>query len=126
MAGKKSIFIIEDNFMYAHFLSTALTEYGNFRVTAFSSADEAIAMLGTNNPDLIIMDYNLQQDMNGLDLYRHIHDQKPKIPVIVLSSQTDVSVAADFLKEGAAEYIEKKNPEAAMKKLQAAVVKVLH
>jgi len=125
MTGQKSIFIIEDNFMYAYFLRTALGEYGNFRVTAFSSAEEAIAMLGNNNPDLVIMDYNLNQEMNGLDLFNHIHDQKPKLPVIVLSGQADVGIAAEFLRLGAFEYIEKKNKDAAMQKLQTAVLKAL-
>ncbi len=64
-----------------------------------------------NNPDLIILDYNLDKGMNGLDTFKIIHSREPKIPVIILSSQTDVQVAADLLKAGVFDYIEKKDKE---------------
>lgn len=49
--------------------------------------------------------------MNGLDTFKIIHSREPKIPVIILSSQTDVQVAADLLKAGVFDYIEKKDKE---------------
>jgi len=125
LSGQKRIFIVEDNFMYSYLLGTMLKEYGNFKVTSVGTGEECIGLLD-NNPDLVIMDYNLETGLTGLDTFKVIHSRRPKLPVIILSSQTDVQVAADLLKLGAFDYIEKKNKEAAMEKLQSSILKALN
>jgi DNA-binding NtrC family response regulator len=121
--GQIKIYIVEDNFMYSFVLEEMLKEHGVFKVTSFASAEECIEILD-NNPDLIILDYNLE-GMNGLDAFKIIHAKKPKIPVIILSGQSDVQVTADLLKMGAFDYIEKKDKEKTMTKIQNAVLNAL-
>ncbi len=118
------LYIIEDNFIYSYVLEEILKEYGNFKITSFTSGEKCIEELN-NDPALIILDYNLDKGMNGLDTFKVIHSRKPAIPVIVLSSQTNVQVAADLLKLGVFDYIEKKNKEKAMKKLCISVLNAL-
>jgi two-component system response regulator HydG len=118
------LFIVEDNFIYSYVIEAMLKEYGNFKVTNFSSGEKCMEMLD-NAPDLIILDYNLETGMNGFETFKLIHSQKPKIPVIILSGQTDVQIAADLLKAGVADYIEKKNKEQAMEKLRGSILKIL-
>lgn len=121
---KTQLYIVEDNFVYSYLLESILKEYGNFNITTFSSAEECIDMLD-NDPDLIILDYILGTGINGLDAFKIIHSRKPKIPVIILSNQTDVQVSADLLKAGVFEYIEKKDNEQAMEKLKKSILKAV-
>jgi len=118
------LFLVEDSFVYSYLLEETLREHGNFKVTSFSSGEACMQMLN-NDPDLIILDYNLEEGMNGLEVLKEVHSQKPKTPVIILSSQTDVQVAADLLKEGAFDYIEKKKEGRSMEKLQSSILKAL-
>ncbi len=122
--GQIKIFIVEDNFMYSYILEEMLKEHGNFKIASFTSGEKCIELLDSN-PDLVILDYNLDDSMTGLDAFKVIHARKPKIPVIVLSSQTDIQVAADLLKLGVFDYIQKKDNETAMQKLRDSVIKAL-
>ncbi|OFY84798.1 MAG: hypothetical protein A3F72_05940 [Bacteroidetes bacterium RIFCSPLOWO2_12_FULL_35_15] len=103
-----SIFIVEDNFLYTYMLESALKEHGNFKVTAFATGEECLELLD-NNPDIIILDHLLGKGMNGLATFKIIHSRKPKIPIIILSCQTDAQVAIDTMKAGAYDYIQKQN-----------------
>lgn len=118
------LFIVEDNFVYSFILEAMLKEYGNFSISTFNTGEECIEMLD-NNPDIIILDYNLEGKMNGLDTFKMIHSLKPKTPVIVLSSQTDVQVVADLLEIGVFDYIQKSGGEIALIKLRDSVFKAL-
>lgn len=123
--GQAKIFIVEDNFMYSYVLDSVLKDYGNFVITTFESGEACLQLLG-NNPDLIILDYNLGTGINGLDTLKAIKAQKPKVPVIILSSQEDIQIAADLLHAGAYDYIQKKNQKDAIEKLTNAVVAAIN
>lgn len=105
-------------------LESMLRESENLKVTSFTSGEECLELID-NNPDVVILDYNLEGSMTGLDTFRGIRLKKPRIPVIVLSGQKDVQVAADLLKEGVFDYIEKKAAEQTLEKLREAVLKAL-
>lgn len=123
--GQAKIFIVEDNFMYSYVLDSVLKDYGNFVITTFESGEACLQLLG-NNPDLIILDYNLGTGINGLDTLKAIKAQKPKVPVIILSSQEDIQIAADLLHAGAYDYIQKKNQKDAIEKLTNAIVAAIN
>jgi DNA-binding NtrC family response regulator len=118
------LFIVEDNFIYSYLIEAMLKEYGNFKLTTFATGEQCIKALHSK-PDLIILDYNLDKGINGLETFKAIHSLKPEIPVIILSGQTDVQVAADFLKAGATDYIEKKDKNKSTEKLIDSILKAL-
>ena len=122
--GQLLIHIVEDNFVYSFILKAALEDYYNSKITTFATGEECIAMLD-NNPDIIILDYNLNEGMNGIDTFKMIHSQKPTIPVIVVSSQIDTQVVADFFKLGVTDYIEKKSGEQAILQIKEAILKAI-
>lgn len=45
---------------------------------------EAVQQTLDCNPDVVILDISMPL-LNGLDAARHIHEQKPKTPIIILS-----------------------------------------
>ncbi|MEO5644482.1 MAG: response regulator [Bacteroidia bacterium] len=119
---QNKIFIVEDNFLYSYVLEEKLSDSGNFKITTFSSAEECIQMLG-NSPDIIILDYNLEKGMNGLEAFKIIHEKNPKVKIIILSGQKDAQVTAELLQNGVFDYIEKKNHEQAMQKLHDSILR---
>ena len=120
----KNIFIVEDNFLYTYVLEKGISEYGNFNISTYTTGEACLQNL-QDNPDLIILDYNLDDEMNGYQVFKQIHKQKPNVPVIILSSQEDIKVVADLLNEGVFDYIQKKDKEKAMIKLKDSILKAL-
>jgi DNA-binding NarL/FixJ family response regulator len=64
-------------------------------------------------PDLIVLDHIFslcgESNMSGLDTLKEIRKKGQKVPVIILSSQDDHSLIHEFMQNGAAKYITKKD-----------------
>lgn len=94
---KIKILIVEDEAIIAKYLSLEL-EYDGFNVCAYvGSAEEAIATAAKEQPDLILMDINLNGEMDGIEAMEKIG---PDIPVIFMTgySQKDIVERAKNLK----------------------------
>lgn len=114
--SKYRIMTVEDNEIFAMILDWNLKEDLDYMLTNVTSGEECIEQLDEWKPDMIIMDYMLP-GLNGLDILKKIKKIKPKIKVIILSSQTNVQVAVDLINAGAEQYIEKnKDPLAKLSK----------
>jgi DNA-binding NtrC family response regulator len=123
--GKKKLFIVEDDFVYAYILESMLNKDESFKISSFSSGEDCVDML-VNEPDLIILDHCLEKGYDGIDTLKLIRAKKPKVPVIVLSGQKDLQVAADLLKIGACDYIVKGNSKESIDKLEVLIRKMLN
>jgi CheY-like chemotaxis protein len=122
--ARYKIFLVEDNFLYRYVLEKILSDSANYSITSFDSGEECVEML-SNNPDLIILDHGLK-GMSGLETLRSIRKSLPAVPVIVLSGQQSVQVAADFFSEGATDYMEKRNNDSASKELKSSITRLLN
>ena len=100
-----TIFIIEDNEIYAKTLHYQLAVNPEHQVEVFSSGKEFLENIN-RRPDLITLDYRLP-DMNGIEILRRVQKEIPGTPVIVISGQEDVDTAVGLLKEGIYDYIVK-------------------
>ena len=103
--NKLSIFIVEDNEMYSFMLERKLQDQINYRITNYSTGEACLKDLYLN-PDIVILDYNLP-GINGMEALKALKERKPKLHVIILSSQTDPQAVAELMKEGAYDYIQK-------------------
>ncbi len=92
------IFIVEDDPWYGEILSYHLSLNPDFVVSKFETGNACLAALGSK-PDLITVDFSLP-DMTGEELFKKIKLEHPGVPVIVISSQEEVSVAVNLLKLG--------------------------
>ena len=108
--GRVSAFIVEDNSLYTYFLNEALKDEGHFNITTFETSEQCLQSLD-QKPDIIVLDYYLESGATGLDAFKRIRDKYPKMPVVILSSQDDVQIAADLMEAGVYEYIEKKDKD---------------
>ncbi len=99
------IFIVEDDPWYGEILSYHLSLNPDFVVSKFETGNACLAALGSK-PDLITVDFSLP-DMTGEELFKKIKLEHPGVPVIVISSQEEVSVAVNLLKLGVNDYLVK-------------------
>lgn len=85
----KRILIVEDESILAMSLKYSLLEMGYNIIAIVSEGKQAIQYVETNPVDLILMDIQLNQDMDGIETAQIIHKQCVHLPIIYLSSYAD-------------------------------------
>lgn len=83
------ILIVEDEPIIVATIETALKKQGYDVVGEADSYEEAVLEIQQKNPELILLDIQLEGDRDGIDLAKSLDDQK--IPYLFLTSQTDPS-----------------------------------
>ena len=85
----KKVFIVEDDAAIGAFLVQAIQQETSYQAVLASDGYEALRVLRTLKPDLLILDYGLP-GMNGLELYDTIHTVKAleHLPVLIVSAET--------------------------------------
>jgi two-component system, OmpR family, KDP operon response regulator KdpE len=104
MANAYTVLVVDDEPPIRRFLRTSLTAVGHRVVTAENGA-EALAALGSEKPDLIILDLGLP-DRSGFEVIVEIRKHSP-VPIIVLSARNDERSKVEALDLGADDYIGK-------------------
>jgi len=99
------IFLVDDDLFFGEILKYHLQLNPDDEVFLYSTAKDCLAEL-FKNPDIICIDFGLP-DMKGDELFRKIKNSRPDLPIIVISGQENITVAIDFLKQGAKDYIVK-------------------
>lgn len=99
-----SILIVEDEPEIRRFLRVTLSNHG-FTLYEATKGAEAIAMLESSIPTLVIMDLGLP-DIDGVDLIKRIRDWST-VPIIVLSVRNMESDKIDALDAGADDFVTK-------------------
>ncbi|NQY10523.1 MAG: response regulator [Flavobacteriales bacterium] len=98
------IFIVEDDPFYQEIIRNELLVSDYVFVEAYSNGQECIDNLNLN-PDIILLDYNLGEDMNGIEVLKKIKKINPSIEVIMLSAQERMKVAVNSIQFGAFDYV---------------------
>ena len=85
----KTVFIVEDDDAIGDLLVQAIEQETSYHAVLASDGFQALKMLRTVKPDLILLDYSLP-GMNGLELYDTIHTVKAlkHLPVLIVSAET--------------------------------------
>ena len=99
------ILVVEDDAALSRFLSRELT-LKNFSVDVCQDGEDAFRRLQTASYDLVIQDLNLPK-MDGMELLRHTHSNRPDVPVLVLSARNRTEDLVDALEQGAHDYLNK-------------------
>lgn len=96
------VLLVEDNPEYAHGLSLELsnTNPGCFKFSHSKSLLEALDRLNQADIDLILLDLALP-DSHGQAAFDEIQKQAPHLPVIVLTTEEDISLSIRMIQEGA-------------------------
>ena len=103
----KRILVVDDDVGVQKAVQLVLA-MGGYEVQIASNGSEALEMLNTFRPDLILADYAMPE-MSGVELCRTIK-QNPRdriIPFVLLTGNQDIEVMLESLQVGATDFITK-------------------
>ena len=104
MLNKIKIMIIEDEDAISNFIATTL-KANTYAPLVAKTASEALSMIPSHCPDLILLDLGLR-DMDGIEILKKIREWS-STPVIVVSARGEESDKVEALDLGADDYIAK-------------------
>jgi two-component system nitrogen regulation response regulator NtrX len=81
-------------------------EYEGYEYSAASSAEEGIAAIQRESPDIVFLDIKMP-GMDGLEALSRIKAIDESLPVVMISAHGSASVGADATRRGAIDFIEK-------------------
>lgn len=123
--NKVKIFLVDDDALFLKSLEIDFLENADFTVETYSTGELCIANL-SNNPDVIILDYQLdgiiENAMNGLETLDKVKAFNAEIPVVMLSSQDKIEVAINCMHHKAFDYVVKS--ETAFVRLQKIITAI--
>ena len=104
----QKIFVIEDDENIRNLVKIALEGYG-YQVLAFETAEEALELVGKEQPDLAVFDLMLpgMDGLSAIRLIRNRDDEIKNIPIIVLTAKDKEYDKVVGLDGGADDYVTK-------------------
>ncbi|EIC30615.1 response regulator [Methylomicrobium album] len=104
MTAEQLILIIEDDLQTRRFLKSSLNHRG-WRTVDADCAKTGLALLNSENPDLVILDLGLP-DMDGIAVTRRLR-QLSDLPILILSARSQEQNKIMALDAGADDYLTK-------------------
>lgn len=99
------VLLIEDDQGHAAVIRRALaSSVGDIRLV--HTGGEALESLENNFTELVLCDLHLP-DMSGMSVIRGIREARPTLPIIVITSSSDLNDAVQAMREGAWDYMVK-------------------
>ena len=122
---KIRLFLVDDDALYLKSLEIDFLNHADFIIETFPTGEACIDNL-KENPDIIILDYQLdgidKTAMNGIKTLDQIKAINPDIPVVMLSSQDKIEVAIECMHHRAFDYVVKS--ETAFMRLQKIITTI--
>src|SRR5512142_963649 len=101
----KPVWIIDDDRSIRWVLEKALARE-EIEYKSFASADEALAELPGNLPQMVISDIRMPGS-SGLDMLQTLRTDHPNLPIIIMTAYSDLESAVSAFQGGAFEYLPK-------------------
>jgi DNA-binding LytR/AlgR family response regulator len=103
---KMKVLIVEDEINYADTLEMFLDGLGYETIGIASEGKSAMSLFNEHNPDLVLMDINLEDELTGIDLARIFQGQRPT-PIIFITSFDDKETFGKAKQTGPYAYLTK-------------------
>lgn len=103
--NKITLHVVDDEELIRNSLEAVL-RFGKYEVATFSSGIEFLEALPGLSPGCVILDVRMPQ-ISGLEVLKTLKQNRPQIPVIVMSGFADVAMAVKAMQSGASDFIEK-------------------
>ena len=104
MKIKDKVLIVEDEQSISNFISMILTANG-FDTIIVRSGEEALTMIASHCPDMIVLDLGLP-DMDGMEVLKSVRKWS-NLPVVVVSARNHEHDKVEALDYGADDYLVK-------------------
>ena len=106
MQRRPTILIVDDDKMQ-RVISRGLLEALGYRVEETESGEEALAWLGENRADLLLLDMVMPDGIDGTETYRRAVEMRPGQRVIIVSGFTETERYREAQALGAGSYLRK-------------------
>ena len=100
-----TIFVVEDNLLYQQLIAKELESVSN-DIHFYTKGESCLQEL-YKNPTVVILDYNLDGEINGLDTLKEIRTTKPGIHAILFSNQLGLYSKENLVRYGSFDFLEK-------------------
>lgn len=103
------ILIADDHTIFREGLKHILAEYPDLVVAdEASNGQEVLDKIWKNNYDMVLLDITMP-GMTGLEVLKQLKNDKPKLPVLILSMHPEEQYAVRVLRAGASGYLTKES-----------------
>ncbi|HEV3224339.1 MAG TPA: response regulator [Puia sp.] len=106
LQASSGIFIVEDNLLYQQLIARELEDFGG-PIYFYTTGEHCLANI-CRKPSIVVLDYNLDGEINGLETLEEIRKFDPSIFVILFSSQKDLHSNENQRRYGSFDFLEKK------------------
>ena len=105
----KRILIADDHAIFREGLKHILAEYPDLVVAdEANNGQEVLDKVWKNNYDMVLLDITMP-GMTGLEVLKQLKNDKPKLPVLILSMHPEEQYAVRVIRAGASGYITKES-----------------
>ena len=105
MVAGRSVLVIDDEPMVTRSCRRILTDAG-YGVGIADTGQDGLSQAVGGDFDLVMADLRLP-DLDGMELVRTLHRQRPEIAIIVITGYGSVASAVEAVKLGVSDYIQK-------------------
>ena len=99
------VLVVDDELEVRQVLREFLSSRG-YDVSTASGGAEAVALVETIKPDLVLLDVAMP-DMDGVETLKRIVAIEPALAVIMVTANADIGVTSKLLALGAVDYVPK-------------------
>jgi DNA-binding NtrC family response regulator len=106
MKYKGRIFLLDDDKLIVTMLARSLSKEG-YETRVHNSARNIVPQIAEWQPDLLLLDIHLDNEINGIDVLQEMRNEKLDTPVVMLTADETAESAIRAMKLGAADYLTK-------------------
>lgn len=103
--NRPNILLMEDEFSVAKGLEMVMREEG-YEVELADTGQKALTQFSVKDYDLLLADLRLP-DMDGMEVVRHVRENRPQTPVVIITGYPSVATATQAVKMGVSDYLRK-------------------
>jgi DNA-binding NarL/FixJ family response regulator len=104
------VLLVDDNLHLRRQLNELLTDYGIEVVGEAANGPDGLALSERLQPDVVLMDYRMPGNLNGIATTREITSRLPRTSVVLLSVYDDPVLVSQARDAGAVAYVVKGTP----------------
>src|SRR3989339_111259 len=98
------ILVVDDNQAVLNFLNIFLLQTGKYQIKTLQDSTQTFDLLDSGKYDLLLLDMDMP-NVTGLDILKHITENKINITTIVLTGVEDIDLAISAMKLGTYDYM---------------------
>jgi len=100
------VLVVDDEQKITERMNRHLTK-NNFIVFEANDSRTAFQILDKNQVDIVLLDFMLPHDLNGIEILKRIKSNHPATEVIMVSGQEDIDIVIEAQRQGAIDFVRK-------------------